>query len=958
MATFTDVSRNDSRTRDKPVYAGDDAIVGTDGDDVILGWDGSDTIISLSGRDRVWGDGKAADTDLPLDDPDANPDLIDLGPGDDEGRGGGGPDTIFGRDGDDFLGGQGGDDTLDAGAGDDEINGHQGADRAQGGEGNDTIAGGPGDDTLDGGPGDDLIRGLDTDANIERWYLDEFGRALEDGANSITGGDGNDTLIGGDRADTIIGGDGDDDIQDDNFGGLYSIDRTLQSNVFGDDGDDIIAYRDTSFTFATNGHDATVEGGAGSDTIDVTIDVYGYRGRSADVTVSGDDGDDQVTVFNAVEASGSYSTSSASRTFIGGGEGDDTLMAEGTAEGVAGADIAIEIHGDQGDDVIEARGGGAIFSSSVYYYDLGTVGIALSGDDGDDSLIGEVFLLGDSEFDAPRGGASTLQGGSGDDRLTAIGGNGNLLDGGSGDDTLTGSDNADIFVLRPRDGADVFVNFQPGIDELQTVDGLSFEALDFAEGSTGAEIRNLTDELLAILEGVSARDLAEPPMMIRNVTQVADINAGPSGSNPLGLTDFGGELFFKTVDGLWKVGGNGQVEKVSDISPDGFRFNPPEFQAYNGELHFAAFGEFTGSELWKVSVDGSVVQVADINQETQGPFARSSNPSQFTPFQNELIFSADDGISGTELWKVAADGAVVRVADINAGREGSMPREFTHFNDSLYFSATDGETGRELWKLTASGDVLQVADINHGSSGSLEFFAGIAGFQEFGGALYFSADDGVSSRNLWKIDGDGQVVRVADAGTGKTVSSPFGFTEFQGNLYFSARSSESGQGLWKLSPSGDLMQVSDIAGQEFTEFDGSLYFSANDGKTGLELWRLDSDGKVIQVADIDEGVRGSVPRDFTTFEDDFYFTARTLDTGREIYKVAEDGRINRVADIDIGPGYSEPQDLTQSQGNLYFSADDGESGRELWKVPGTQAAPIAVSSVGVVGLTEDDFTLL
>ena len=57
--------------------------------------------------------------------------------------------------------------------------------------------------------------------------------------------------------------------------------------------------------------------------------------------------------------------------------------------------------------------------------------------------------------------------------------------------------------------------------------------------------------------------------------------------------------------------------------------------------------------------------------------------------------------------------------NVNPGTEGSSPELFTAVGGSVYFSADDGVTGRELWKTdgTAEGTVL-VANITPGSANS------------------------------------------------------------------------------------------------------------------------------------------------------------------------------------------------------------------------------------------------
>jgi len=78
---------------------------------------------------------------------------------------------------------------------------------------------------------------------------------------------------------------------------------------------------------------------------------------------------------------------------------------------------------------------------------------------------------------------------------------------------------------------------------------------------------------------------------------------------------------------------------------------------------------------------------------------------------------------------------------------GSSPREFVAIGNVVYFTADNGVHGREVWRSngTAAGTVL-VKDILPGGGGSNPF-----NLTNVNGVLYFTADNGVHGRELWRL---------------------------------------------------------------------------------------------------------------------------------------------------------------------------------------------------------------
>jgi ELWxxDGT repeat protein len=259
---------------------------------------------------------------------------------------------------------------------------------------------------------------------------------------------------------------------------------------------------------------------------------------------------------------------------------------------------------------------------------------------------------------------------------------------------------------------------------------------------------------------------------------VADINPGPTGSNPAHLTNVNGTLFFSADDGvngreLWQSDGTpGGTVLAADINPGPDGSDPRGLTVYNGVLFFSAFEPTAGRELWQYDPASGVASVIDIN-----PGPGSSNPAWLTVMSGLLYFSADDGTNGHQLWVTDGTAAGTSlVADIRPGGRGSNPQHlFAAANGLLYFTANDGSNGRQLWQSdgTAAGTTL-VQVINPTGNAFWSFYN--PWFTEVNGNLFFVADDRVHGRELWVLT-PGMAPSGGSAAGGGTATLPWLWVE-------------------------------------------------------------------------------------------------------------------------------------------------------------------------------------
>lgn len=349
---------------------------------------------------------------------------------------------------------------------------------------------------------------------------------------------------------------------------------------------------------------------------------------------------------------------------------------------------------------------------------------------------------------------------------------------------------------------------------------------------------------------------------------------------------------------------------IQDINA-GAGSSSPTLLTYCSSLNcflFVANDGITGSELWKYDITSGVTsQVRDINP---GAGSSSITAMMYYPVANVVVFGATDGFNGIELWKSDGTNAgTSMLMDINPGSASSSPNNFDIFSAKLIFSADNGTNGKEPWitNATIAGTTL-LKDINPGVNASDPNL-----FTVSNGFVFFRANDGTDGSELWKTDmTSAGTVLVKDIFPGSQPSVP----------------------------------------QNLVDLNNTLYFSANDPTNGVELWKSDgTTANTVLVKDINAGTGGSmnlsIPKAFfTAFNNNLYFQATNGTSGYELWK--SDGTAagtTLVKDINSGSGSSNPSGILATSSMMYLVANDGPTGYEVWTSDGTAAGTTQLKDI-------------
>ena len=312
---------------------------------------------------------------------------------------------------------------------------------------------------------------------------------------------------------------------------------------------------------------------------------------------------------------------------------------------------------------------------------------------------------------------------------------------------------------------------------------------------------------------------------------VKDINPGSDSSSYgyYGFHHFNGKFYFPANDGttgeeLWATDGteNGTylVKDIrgEDSNGNNYGSNPSGFTVIGDTMYFIADDGEHGSEPWMTDGTANGTRMLkDIREEnsdgnnygsTYGCDGMMDCDSSFQPyykFGDQIFFTADDGLHGTEIW--VTDGTAngtrmfkdIREENSDGNNYGSTYcyyRDcFFEFNGRLWFTANDGIHGNELWYTNGTeAGTYMLTDIREEDSNGNNYGSNPYIYFNTEDYFYFTAHDGDSQR-LFMTDGK-QMIMDLDVHSSDVYISGTPVM-FDGEFYMSLRTQPTGYELWK-----------------------------------------------------------------------------------------------------------------------------------------------------------------
>jgi ELWxxDGT repeat protein len=464
---------------------------------------------------------------------------------------------------------------------------------------------------------------------------------------------------------------------------------------------------------------------------------------------------------------------------------------------------------------------------------------------------------------------------------------------------------------------------------------------------------------------------------------------------------------------------------VKDVHPEPPYPNRSAYVTLNGTVYFAADGGGTGTELYRS--DPKVTTPTLVKDIIPGGVG--SGPAELVRFKDGFLFTVADGLyrsDGTEagtvpvkifntlrpyslvnangtaffvqffgsrmqIWKSdgTADGTVL-LKELDAVYSPYLDYRLVVLNGSVFFVGYDTTHGVELWKSdgTAAGTVM-IKDIYPGGPTIPDDYTGNSSepgsLTVFKGVLYFSADDGVNGRELWKSNGTAAgTVMVKDlaapgeeGGYGYEGSIPAQLTATDEALYFVTTPVWYGAEVYKTDgtaagtvlltkhypprpgPGSSVFGMTAVGNTVYygestssPSFGTSVGLYKTDGTPGITDFVYDFSGGATES---DGYVSERVLGNFTVINGALYFTANDGLTGTELWKSDGSGTAP-LPEVQPGRAGSYPTNLVNLNGVLFFDAGSAPESTRQWKYDTSQpfSSPLRINAGGPGAILEEE----
>lgn len=465
---------------------------------------------------------------------------------------------------------------------------------------------------------------------------------------------------------------------------------------------------------------------------------------------------------------------------------------------------------------------------------------------------------------------------------------------------------------------------------------------------------------------INGEELWKTNGTVSGTEMLKDIFPGQSPSNIKQLTKLNNNLIFsarnENNNKLWKTDGTntGTIE-LKDINLNQTSNSELKFLEFNGKVYFAGgINSLNGNELWETDgTDENTKIVYDIYKKWG---VITSGQSDFTKFNNKIIFAGDNGLSGVEPF--ISDGTIAGtkiIKDIRPGFSNSMWNSqdnrpfFTQAGDYVFFRASNG-SGYEIFRTDGTEEgTFMVKDIAPGNASSINDYPTFFGHN---GIFYFKANDQVHGDELWRSDGTTEgtfmLKDILPGNLGGIYFSNFFdnhynvvnrkcFAPIGQYLYFMAKD-EQGNGLWRTDGSTNgttkILAIPSSGSFDNPVIIGSngnkIYYITNinnDSYGNNSLWVTDG----TQAGTLFIGTYYNSQQMFkksTNLDNYFYFTVHN---GANLMKT--DGTLAGTSQVTSFnyPVFNRFNFLEKCGNYIYFLVDSYGSpfGRELWRTNGT-----------------------